>query len=127
MFRVANENNNNKHMKRRLKLTPFAKLFFAAIVLFAAWYVYKHQDEIKEKKIFNFKDTINFEDSDLESEIQNNSDTVVFYVSNGDTVINLKVNGTVLQISKNVSGFTPDTLYFSISEEKRIIGKLIAE
>ena len=54
-------------MKRRLKLTPFAKIVFAALIIVISWYIYKHQDDIKKIKIpeFNPLDDIHLRLSEL--------------------------------------------------------------
>jgi len=114
-------------MKRRLKLTPFAKLLFVAIIIFAAWYAYKHQDKISESNFFNFKESTDTNNSASELKNQHSSDTIIFYISENDTLINLKVNNQKMIILKDTSGIIPDTVFFTVSKKKNSIGKLIGK
>ena len=113
-------------MRRRLKLTPFAKLFIAALIVFAAWYLYKHKDEINEKKIFNFNDStivINPVDT-LKSANKIEYDTLTFYVPKNDSIFRIFINDNEIKLRKQDTS-VQNELFFEISKEKKIIGKII--
>jgi len=114
-------------MKRRLKLTPFAKIVFVLIIIAGARYVYIHQNEISEGRFFNFKDTLDFNSSDSKSKIKNESDTIVFRISENDSLIQIKVNNQNLNFLKSASGLDTDTVFIKLSEKKNITIKMISE
>ncbi len=115
-------------MKRRLKLTPFSKIIFVVIIIAAARYVYVHQKEIQNGKFFNFKDTLHIQKNktDTVKDIHN-VDTIIFHLSQNDSIINIKVNKENLKILKTSGTTSSDTFTFNISKEKNIFGKLISE
>jgi len=113
-------------MKRRLKLTPFAKIVFAALIIVISWYIYKHQDDIKKIKIVNFNDTLNVSDNStdtLKIFVKDDYDTLTFCIKKSDSLLNFSVENNdiiiPLKSSKN------DTLIFLISAEKKIKGRII--
>ncbi len=114
-------------MKRRLKLTPFAKIVFVLIIIAGARYVYIHQKEISEGRFFNFKDTLNLNFQDSESEIKSKSDTIILRISENDSLIRLNINGTITNVLKDSSGLKADTILLKISDKKNIPLKVIVE
>ena len=114
-------------MKRRLKFTPFSKIIFVILIIAAARYVYVHKKDIQKDKFFNFKDTLNILNykTDTVQDIHN-IDTVVFYLSENDSIINIKLNNRNIKIVKNSGRTLSDTFIFNISAEKNIVGKLIS-
>ncbi|RLD52016.1 MAG: hypothetical protein DRI94_04390 [Bacteroidetes bacterium] len=112
-------------MKRRLKLTPFAKIIFALIIIAGARYAYVHQNDISGGRIFNFNDTTVTDNSN--SEIKINFDTIIFHISENDSLIHLTVNNQDLSFLRDSSGLNSDTTFFSVSEKKSIKGMVIAE
>ncbi len=115
-------------MKRRLKLTPFSKIIFVILIIAAARYVYVHKKDIQNGKFFNFTDTLNISNykTDTVKDIQN-IDTVVFYLSEKDSIINIKLNNRNIKILKKSGRTLSDTFIFNISAEKSIVGKLISK
>ncbi len=99
-------------MKRRLKFTPFAKIVFVVLIIAAARYVYLHQDEITEGRIFNFKDTLAANDSIKETE--NISDTVVFYIYENDSLIRFKFKKKEFNIHKGKNNILKDSFILDI-------------
>ena len=112
-------------MKRRTKLTPFAKIVFLAFVFLGARYAYLHQNEILEMEFLKSKDT---------TEIVLNKDTVVFdsegfkkplkdtidlYLTRINNSIRIQTSDTIVEISEK------DTLIFTVSEKDNIIGRII--
>jgi hypothetical protein len=114
-------------MKRRLKLTPFAKIVFVLIIIVAARYVYIHRDEIKKGQFFNFKDTTEVAFLDTNFVILPSTDTVIFYLRDNDSSVQININDTEVHILKDSSGFVSDTIVFPVSESKNLEGKLIVK
>ncbi len=112
-------------MKRRLKLTPFAKLFISGLVILAGWYVYKHQNKLKEFKFFNFQDSsvLNIKADTLNSVQPEKFDTLTFYVSENDSIFRLYLNDKEIEIQ--LDDTTESYLDFNISQKKKLIGKII--
>jgi len=122
-------------MKRRLKLTPFAKIIIAILIIVGARYVYLNQENIqlgdinsiekikeKAKNIFNNKIK---EESSQDIKPNNTIDTITIYITDSDNYIKISTLGKTVNKLKNVNKNTFDTLLFNISKEKALIGKII--
>ena len=114
-------------MKRRLKLTPFAKIVFVLIIIAGARYVYVHQNKIYEGHFFNFRDSINFNIPESKSKIKIESDTIILYISENDSLIHIKIKNKNIHILKSASGLNADTVFLKLSEKEDITIKIIAE
>ena len=114
-------------MKRRLKLTPFAKIVFVLIIIAGARYVYVHQNEISEGRFFNFKNTLNLNFSSSESGIKNGPDTIILHISENDSFIRININGTIINMLKDSCGLKNDTILLNLFERNKISLKMIAE
>ncbi len=113
-------------MKRRLKLTPFAKIFFLFLFVLGVRYVYLHKDDLSEKSFFQMSDTVPPEKKDtIQLSLPDAADTIVFYLENKDSLLQFRVDNKSIHLRSDSSGFFPDTLIFNVSESKNIKGKLI--
>jgi len=114
-------------MKRRTKLTPFAKIVILGLVFLGARYAYLHQDEILEMEIFNSKDTTEIVvDNDTNIVVDKKEvipitikDTIDLFLTQKDNSIRIQTSDTIVEISKK------DTLIYTISEKENIIGRII--
>lgn len=114
-------------MKRRTKLTPFAKIVIFALVFLGARYAYLHQNEILQTEFFNFsdstvvevdKDTLNvITENEYADEILN--DTIDLLITRTDDLIRIQTSDTIVEIDQK------DTLIYTVSEEKNIFGRII--
>jgi len=111
-------------MKRRTKLTPFAKIVILAIVFLGARYAYLHKDEISEMDFLNPKDSTesvidtNSVIIQVDTNILNN-DTIDLYITKNDTSIRVQTSDTIVEINQK------DTLIYSLSEKDNLIGRII--
>lgn len=119
-------------MKRRLKLTPFAKIFIVAIIVLGVRYVYKNQNNIFKDNVFKIetiKEKIpNLFKSGVDNKNEvythkNNSDTITIFITDDEKRIKISSEGKILNYRK-FSNKT-DTILFNISNEKKIVGKII--
>ena len=112
-------------MKRRTKLTPFAKIVILALVFLGARYAYLHQDEILEMEFLNQNDTtevvINNDTVIVENETVNEylNDTIDLFIIQNENSIRIQTPDTIVEISSK------DTLIYTVSEKDNIIGRII--
>lgn len=121
-------------MKRRLKLTPFAKIFIVVLIILGARYVYLNQkkikfvelnsfEEIKEKASELFKQKVEKENISKKDIIVNKADTIHINITDSDDYIKISASGKT--VKKLKTNNTTDTLLFNISKEKALVGKII--
>ena len=114
-------------MKRRTKLTPFAKIVILGLVFLGARYAYLHQDEILEMEIFNPKDTTETV-VDIDTDIVTDKikdihispkDTIDLYLTRVNNSIRIQTSDTIVEINSK------DTLIYTVSEKDNLIGRII--
>lgn len=132
-------------MKKRAKLTPFAKIVIAGIVILGVRYIYLNRDKIASGDFFNFNDTtkvvkditdsISVKDtftmnSDTLKNISKDSvgiyeDTLTISVEKSEDLLILKSTDFSINILLNDSVQVSDTIFFKVSDDKNIIGRII--
>ncbi len=116
-------------MTRRLKLTPFAKIFILALIITGARYLYINKEELSGKKILFFRDTATAEEDNAnrvtDTVIKKNiiPDTLIFYLAKHNDFFTLRTNDKSVNIS--FKDTITDTLIFDISEKRNVKGKII--
>ncbi len=117
-------------MRRRLKLTPFAKIFILALVITGARYLYINKEELSDKKNLFFRDTVATERNNANNKVTDTvikkniiPDTIIFYVSKNNDILTLRANGKSVNI--NFKDTITGTLVFEISEKENLKGKII--
>lgn len=114
-------------MKRKLKLTSFAKITFAVLIILGGRYLYMNQADIKSGKPINIDKIIQkgkniFNKTEKIKIISKQQDTVIIRITDSKNKIEINTSGKTV-IKNKPSNINPDTLLFNISEQK--IGKII--
>jgi hypothetical protein len=140
-------------MKKRAKLTPFAKIVILAVVVLLARYAYIHRAEIASGEFFNFSDTTETEiDSNqfvhdtlagidslqvsdslgtdsvshmLITDAEGKIDTVTLIIRKEKDVLSIITEGKSINILLSDSVLVSDTIYFNIPKAKESIGRII--
>ena len=132
-------------MKKRAKLTPFAKIVIAGIVILGVRYIYLNRDKIASGDFFNFNDTtkvvkdisdsISVKDtftmnSDTLKNVSKDSvgipeDTLTISVEKTEDILILKSKEFSINILLNDSVQVSDTIFFKLSDDKNIVGRII--
>jgi hypothetical protein len=122
-------------MKRRLKLTPFAKITIVVLIIVGVRYLYLNQINLKNKELINFDEFIEktkniFNKTEKEKlnkkeEFSKKQDTIVINIIENDTILKIKSFGKTVIKRKNTNKNNTDTFLFNISKEKELIGKII--
>ncbi len=120
-------------MKRRLKLTPFAKVTIVVLLIVGVRYLYLNQINFKDKEIINLNEFIEktkniFNKTEKSTpnkkiNLSKKQDTIVINITDNDSIIKINSNGKTVIKRKNIN--ITDTLLFTISKEKKIVGKII--
>ena len=110
-------------MKRRTKLTPFAKIVILGLVFLGARYAYLHQDEILEMEFLKFeyiKEKVIKKDV-VVSEEKNAiiKDTIDLFITQNDSTFRIQTSDTIVEINSK------DTLIYTVSEKDNLIGRII--
>lgn len=132
-------------MKKRAKLTPFAKIVIAAVVILGVRYIYLNRDKIASGDFINFNDTtkvvkditdsISVKDtftmnSDTLKNVSKDSvgipeDTLTISVEKTEDILILKSKEFSINILLNDSVQVSDTIFFKLSDDKNIVGRII--
>ncbi len=118
-------------MKRRLKLTPFAKIFIAAVIILGTRYVYLHQKEVLSNDFFNFDDLKKGKDNkvnNLENKKNNTDirpDTLIINIVRKSNAIKIITAGKSIIIPYKDTSNSSKKLLFDISKKKKVVGKII--
>jgi hypothetical protein len=132
-------------MKRRPKITSFAKLVIAVLIFLGLRYAYLNREEILSSDIFNFVDSTETleEDSDtiqitkeenLDSinishidTLQIYTDTLEIIISRNDSIVAVKTNGISVNIPLKDTLLTGDTIPLNSLNNKNIFGRVIIQ
>ncbi|MCF6366219.1 MAG: hypothetical protein L3J35_08460 [Bacteroidales bacterium] len=112
-------------MKRRTKLTPFAKIVILGLIFLGARYIYLHKNEIAGMNFFQQKDTVPSDvipDSVMQEDVSETyiiKDTIDLYITKNDSSLRIQTSDTIVEINKK------DTLIYTLSEKDNIIGRII--
>ncbi len=118
-------------MKRRLKLTPFAKLFIVAVIFFGARYVYLHQEELISNDFFNFdylkkgKDNKVNKPENKKNNTDIRPDTLIINIVRKSNAIKIITAGKSILIPYKDTDNSSKKLLFDISKKKKVVGKII--
>jgi len=124
-------------MKRRLKLTPFAKIVIVVLIIIGARYVYFNQENIELGEITIFNEikekTKNIFNNEVEDKpIQNKKDkinkvdTIIIEITESEDLIKIISSKKIVNKFKSSdSRNSSDTFLFNISTEKALVGKII--
>lgn len=116
-------------MKRRLKLTPFAKILIVVLIILGIRYAYKSIDNNTseiiniDKIIEKTKNIFKTESNNKKTNTSSKLDTVEINISENDSIIKIKSSGKTVFKRKKFN--ETDTFLFNISNEKELIGKII--
>lgn len=132
-------------MKRRPKITSFAKLVIAVLIFLGLRYAYLNREEILSSDIFNFVDSTETleEDSDtiqitkeenLDSinishidTLQIYTDTLEIIISRNDSIVAVKTNEISVNIPLKDTLLTGDTIPLNSLNNKNIFGRVIIQ
>lgn len=131
-------------MKKRAKITPFAKIVIAGIIFLGVRYLYLNRDEIASGDFFNFndttkvvkdnRDTTSAKDTAVITEtfksiskdsIETAEDTLTISVEKTEDILILKSKDFSINILLNDSVQVSDTIFFKLSDDKNIVGRII--
>ncbi|MCD4792580.1 MAG: hypothetical protein K8R54_05055 [Bacteroidales bacterium] len=132
-------------MKKRTKITPFAKIVIAGIIFLGARYLYLNRDRIASGDLFNLNDTTKVvkENRDTTSakdtfavitdtlksiskdSIEIAEDTLTISVEKTEDLLILKSKDFSINILLNDSVQVSDTIFFKLSDDKNIVGRII--
>ena len=132
-------------MKRKAKITPFAKIVILALVILGVRYIYLNKDDIASGDFFNFNDTAKVVKDNIDTtsvkdtftvipdtlkniskdSIGKSVDTLTISVEKAENLLILKTSDFSINILLNDSVQVSDTIFFKLSDEKNIIGRII--
>jgi len=122
-------------MKRRLKLTPFAKITIVVLIIIGVRYLYLNQINLKDKEIINVDEFIEktknlFNKTEKEiinkkANVLKKQDTIIINITDNDTILKIESYGKTVIKRKKSNKNNTDTFLFNISKEKELIGKII--
>ncbi len=125
-------------MKKKNRLTTFAKLVILVLIIFGIRYFYYNQEDILSGKIFNSIDTIEIEqdttvldnpkykDIDISKKNKYEEDTLLFnlnYIS--DSVFTIQISNCKDKIILFDTLTVIDSIFVKLSEEKKINAKIL--
>ena len=128
-------------MKRKPRITTFAKLVIAVLIFFGLRYAYLHREEILSSDFFSLPDTTDqpidtidstqtiMETSDsVESEsIPMLTDTLEIKLIKKDSILLINVSGTSVSISLNDSLLNGDTIPIEALANLHVYGSVIIQ
>ena len=130
-------------MKKRLRITPFAKIVILAVVVLIARYAYIHREEIASGEFFNLKDTVDIvsdtnklrsdtiyvsNDSVLKDTVASDPqipDTVSIIIEKSDDILSIKTLNKSINILLSDSVLISDTIFFNIPKDRKTVGRII--
>ena len=132
-------------MKRKAKITPFAKIVILALLILGVRYIYLNKDDIATGDFFNFNDTAKVVKDNIDTtsvkdtfavipdtlkniskdSIGKSVDTLTISVQKTENLLILKSSDFSINILLNDSVQVSDTIFFKLSDEKNIIGRII--
>ncbi len=132
-------------MKRKAKITPFAKIVILALLILGVRYIYLNKDDITSGDFFNFNDTAKVVKDNIDTtsvkdtfavipdtlkniskdSIGKSVDTLTISVQKTENLLILKSSDFSINILLNDSVQVSDTIFFKLSDEKNIIGRII--
>ena len=132
-------------MKRKAKITPFAKIVILALLILGVRYIYLNKDDIASGDFFNFNDTAKVVKDNIDTtsvkdtftvipdtlkniskdSIGKSVDTLTISVQKTENLLILKSSDFSINILLNDSVQVSDTIFFKLSDEKNIIGRII--
>ena len=132
-------------MRKKARITPFAKIVIAGIIFLGLRYLYIHKDDILSGEFFNFNDsTKNYTDTTdtvrlkdtftvipdtlvnrFSDSVSITEDTLTINIEKNEDLLILKSNDFKINILLNDSVQHSDTIFFKLSEEKNITGRII--
>ena len=133
-------------MKKRSKLTPFAKIVILAVVVLIARYAYIHREEIASGDFFKLSDTVEvvLDTNELISNITDTgsieidtikkdiivqdiliSDTVTIIIEKHDDILSIITSNKSVNILLGDSIQVSDTILFNIPKGGQSIGRII--
>ena len=134
-------------MKKRSKITPFAKIVIAGIIFLGLRYLYLNKEELISGDLFNFSDTtevvnditVNSDTISTDNALVINSDslkntadsveisedTLTINVEKSNDVLIIKSSDFSINIVLSDSVLVSDTIFFEVSDEKNVTGRII--
>lgn len=127
-------------MKKRNRLTPFAKIVILVVVILIARYAYINREGIASGEFFNFGDTTNsfFDKSDSlikpidslhlisDSNVYiKNTDTLSIFIEKSNNILKINVLNKTINILLSDSILISDTINFNIPIENKGTGRIV--
>ena len=131
-------------MKRKPRITSFAKLVIAVLIFFGLRYAYLHREEILSSDFFNFLDSTESVENEIDTtnviveipdslpEITADSipvikDSIEIKIIRNENILLIEASGTTVSIPLKDTLLTADTIPFKAFEKNNIYGRVIIQ